>query len=201
MMQPMLDQWRRRPREVVAESRGIDHERAEAGSRWRTMQTTSAQGATGWLMICSGAGWALVVVFGWLNPFQADLFSRWLDLGRELVDRSLPGRATLEAAADPRACPRGRCAGDGHQPAGRRRHRNPDGRPRVLVDRGAGARISATTARAAGCANTTAACRRWLWQSPGRPCWARSSAWSVRSGGVKRPSRGGRSDEADPTQL
>jgi O-Antigen ligase len=36
---------------------------------------------TGWLMLSAGAGWALVVVFGWLNPFQADLFSRWLILG------------------------------------------------------------------------------------------------------------------------
>ena len=39
------------------------------------------KGAT-WLWICSGAGWVLVVVFGWLNPFQADLFSRWLVLAQ-----------------------------------------------------------------------------------------------------------------------
>jgi hypothetical protein len=32
-------------------------------------------------MISAGAGWVVVVLFGWLNPFQADLFSRWLILG------------------------------------------------------------------------------------------------------------------------
>jgi O-Antigen ligase len=34
-----------------------------------------------WLMVSAASGWALVVTFGWLNPFQADLFSRWLILG------------------------------------------------------------------------------------------------------------------------
>ncbi len=36
---------------------------------------------SGWVMLSAAAGWALVVIFGWLNPFQADLFSRWLILG------------------------------------------------------------------------------------------------------------------------
>jgi O-antigen ligase len=36
---------------------------------------------TGWLMLCAGAGWGVVVLFGWLDPFQGDLFPRWLILG------------------------------------------------------------------------------------------------------------------------
>ena len=35
----------------------------------------------GWLMLCAGAGWGVVALFGWLNPFQGDLFARWLVLG------------------------------------------------------------------------------------------------------------------------
>jgi hypothetical protein len=34
-----------------------------------------------WLVVCSGGGWLLVALMGDLNPFQADLFSRWLILG------------------------------------------------------------------------------------------------------------------------
>jgi hypothetical protein len=35
----------------------------------------------GWLIAASGAGWALVVILGRLNPFEGDLFFRWLILG------------------------------------------------------------------------------------------------------------------------
>ena len=36
----------------------------------------------GWLVACAGAGgWALVVVLGRLNPFEGDLFFRWMILG------------------------------------------------------------------------------------------------------------------------
>jgi hypothetical protein len=34
-----------------------------------------------WLTFSAAAGWVLVVLFAWLNPFQADLFTRWLILG------------------------------------------------------------------------------------------------------------------------
>ncbi len=44
---------------------------------------------TGWLMLSAGAGWALVVVFGWLDPFQADLFPRWLILGAAWLTAAL----------------------------------------------------------------------------------------------------------------
>jgi hypothetical protein len=44
---------------------------------------------TGWLMLCAGGGWALVVFLGWLNPFQADLFSRWLILGASWLTAAL----------------------------------------------------------------------------------------------------------------
>ena len=40
-------------------------------------------------MLSAGAGWALVVVFGWLDPFQADLFPRWLILARAWLSAAL----------------------------------------------------------------------------------------------------------------
>jgi O-antigen ligase len=43
----------------------------------------------GWLMLSAGAGWVLVVLFGWLNPFQADLFARWLILGGAWITAAL----------------------------------------------------------------------------------------------------------------
>src|SRR5262249_48176280 len=34
-----------------------------------------------WLIAAAGAGWAVVVMLGRLNPFEGDLFFRWLVLG------------------------------------------------------------------------------------------------------------------------
>jgi O-antigen ligase len=44
---------------------------------------------TTWLMIFAGAGWLMVVLFVWLNPFQTDLFSRWLILGASWLAAAL----------------------------------------------------------------------------------------------------------------
>jgi hypothetical protein len=57
-----------------------------------------------WLMISAGAGWFLVVLFVWLNPFQGDLFSRWLILGASwlaaaLLNASLWKRLPVPALA------------------------------------------------------------------------------------------------------
>ncbi len=45
----------------------------------------------GWLIAASGAGWALVILLGRLNPFEADLFSRWLILGASWLAAVLLG--------------------------------------------------------------------------------------------------------------
>jgi O-Antigen ligase len=42
-----------------------------------------------WLTISAGAGWVMVVLFVWLNPFQADLFARWLVLGVSWLEAAL----------------------------------------------------------------------------------------------------------------
>jgi O-antigen ligase len=42
-----------------------------------------------WLMISAGAGWLIVALFAWLNPFQADLFTRWLVLGASWLAAAL----------------------------------------------------------------------------------------------------------------
>ena len=57
----------------------------------------------GWLVACAGAGgWALVVVLGRLNPFEGDLFFRWMILGvswaaallvRHLAEAAVPATA------------------------------------------------------------------------------------------------------------
>ncbi len=40
----------------------------------------------GWLVACGGlGGWALVVMLGRLNPFEGDLFFRWMILGASWV--------------------------------------------------------------------------------------------------------------------
>ena len=44
---------------------------------------------TGWLMLCAGAGWGVVVLFGWLDPFQGDLFARWQVLGVAWITAAL----------------------------------------------------------------------------------------------------------------
>ena len=44
---------------------------------------------TTWLTISAGAGWVMVVLFVWLNPFQADLFARWLILGASWLAAAL----------------------------------------------------------------------------------------------------------------
>ena len=80
-------------------------------------------------MISAGAGWVMVVLFGWLNPFQADLFARWLILGASWLAAALLGaplwkRLPVPALALGRRCARGR-----DQLAGSRRHRNPHRRP------------------------------------------------------------------------
>ena len=45
----------------------------------------------GWLIASAGAGWAVVVLLGRLNPFEADLFSRWLILGASWLAAVLLG--------------------------------------------------------------------------------------------------------------
>lgn len=62
-----------------------------AGPLSEDQQDDLPPAGTGWLMISAGAGWAAVVVFGWLNPFQADLFSRWLILGAGWLGAALLG--------------------------------------------------------------------------------------------------------------
>jgi len=44
----------------------------------------------GWLIASAGAGWALVVIL-WLNPFEGDLFFRWLILGASWLAAVLLG--------------------------------------------------------------------------------------------------------------
>ena len=73
-----------------------ERRRARAGRRDGTApsplddQDDCPPARTGWLMLSAGAGWALVVVFGWLDPFQADLFPRWLILGAAWLARGPP---------------------------------------------------------------------------------------------------------------
>ena len=45
----------------------------------------------GWLIAAAGAGWAVVVLLGRLNPFEADLFFRWLILGASWLAAVLLG--------------------------------------------------------------------------------------------------------------
>jgi len=45
----------------------------------------------GWLIASAGAGWALVVILGRLNPFEGDLFYRWLILGASWLAAILLG--------------------------------------------------------------------------------------------------------------
>jgi len=45
----------------------------------------------GWLIVAAGAGWALVVILGRLNPFEGDLFFRWLILGASWLAAILLG--------------------------------------------------------------------------------------------------------------
>jgi tetratricopeptide (TPR) repeat protein len=49
----------------------------------------AAPGRTGWLTAAAGAGWILAVVVGQLNPFQGDLFYRWLILGASWLAAAL----------------------------------------------------------------------------------------------------------------
>jgi hypothetical protein len=44
-----------------------------------------------WLIASAGAGWALVVILGRLNPFEGDLFFRWLILGASWLAAVLLG--------------------------------------------------------------------------------------------------------------
>jgi O-antigen ligase len=44
-----------------------------------------------WLIASAGAGWALVVALGGLNPFEGDLFVRWLILGASWLAALLLG--------------------------------------------------------------------------------------------------------------
>ncbi|MFI5455771.1 MAG: O-antigen ligase family protein [Isosphaerales bacterium] len=58
----------------------------------------------GWLIASAGAGWALVVILGRLNPFEGDLFNRWLILGASWLAAVLLGaplwrRLPIPAAA------------------------------------------------------------------------------------------------------
>ncbi len=55
----------------------------------------------GWLMICAGSGWALVVLFGWLNPFEDELFSRWLILGASWLAAALLGASLWKSGPVP----------------------------------------------------------------------------------------------------
>jgi O-antigen ligase len=41
----------------------------------------AAPEGVGWLIACAGAGWVMAALVGQLNPFQGDLFIRWLILG------------------------------------------------------------------------------------------------------------------------
>ncbi len=45
----------------------------------------------GWLIASAGAGWAMVVILGRLNPFEGDLFFRWLILGASWMGAVLLG--------------------------------------------------------------------------------------------------------------
>jgi len=45
----------------------------------------------GWLIASAGAGWAVVVILGRLNPFEGDLFFRWLILGASWLAAILLG--------------------------------------------------------------------------------------------------------------
>jgi O-antigen ligase len=45
----------------------------------------------GWLIASAGAGWAVVVMLGGLDPFDGDLFGRWLILGRSWLTAVLLG--------------------------------------------------------------------------------------------------------------
>lgn len=61
-------------------------------------------GRIGWLVASAGAGWAVVVMLGGLDPFQGDLFVRWLILGGSWLTAVLLGaplwsRLPIPAAA------------------------------------------------------------------------------------------------------
>jgi hypothetical protein len=77
----------------VVEHPQVDHSSRRAHRRERKLARDHIQPSavddvddqppsrTTWLTISAGAGWVMVVLFVWLNPFQADLFTRWLILG------------------------------------------------------------------------------------------------------------------------
>jgi hypothetical protein len=67
---------RRHRRGQVDTSPDLKHEPASAD---REPETTSRR--LSWLIACAGGGWAVVVILGRLNPFDGDLFYRWLILG------------------------------------------------------------------------------------------------------------------------
>ena len=54
-----------------------------------------------WLVARAGlGGWALVVLLGGLNPFEGDLFFRWLILGASWLAAVFSRHAALAPAAD-----------------------------------------------------------------------------------------------------
>jgi O-antigen ligase len=78
------------PRPAIAAAAEVDRSSRRARRRARALGRDGTPAPdpddlpparTGWVMLSAGAGWGVVVFFGWLDPFQADLFSRWLILG------------------------------------------------------------------------------------------------------------------------
>ncbi len=92
----------------------------------------------GWLIGSAGAGWAVVVMLGVLDPFQGDLFFRWLILGGSWLTAVLLGAPLWSRLPIPAQALGGGCAGRADQLAGRGRDRHPHGRSRALVVAGPG---------------------------------------------------------------
>jgi len=86
--------------------RGSRHDTAAAGPKRNDLdeEDDAPPRRVGWLIASSGAGWAVVVMLGGLDPFHGDLFVRWLILGGSWLTAVLLGaplwsRLPIPAAA------------------------------------------------------------------------------------------------------